>query len=80
MTFFLSTIVISDIHNVILPRTNDVTFAIHMYLAFNFRYPQLKSGYLERTFWISAIEFFLGITPISDLFNPVVNSHNFHFR
>ena len=41
MKFFLSTIVISDICNVILPRTNDITFAIHEYPALNFRYPQL---------------------------------------
>ena len=32
------------------------------------------------TFWISAIEFLLGKTAISDVFNPIVTSHNFHFR
>ena len=78
--FFLVKKNISDIHNIILPRTNDVTFAIHVYWAFNFRYPQLHSGYLEWTFWISATEFLLGKTPITDIFNPVVTSHNFHIR
>lgn len=28
---FLSTIVILDIHNIILPRTNNVTFTVHVY-------------------------------------------------
>ena len=78
--FFLVKKNISDIHNDILPWTNDVTFAIHVYWAFNFRYPQLHSGYLEWTFWISAIEFLLGKTPITGIFNPIVTSHNFHFR
>ena len=55
MAFLLSTIVSAAIHNDILPRTNDVTFDIHVYWAFNFRYQ-------ERTFWISAIEF---LPPIS---------------
>ena len=48
MTFFLSTIVISDIHNDILPRTNDVTFAIHVYWAINFRYPHSVMFFLTK--------------------------------
>lgn len=67
MTFFKSTIVISDIHNVILPRTNYVTFAIHVYSSFNVRFPQFH-------FIISAIKFLLGKTPISDIYNSVVSS------
>ncbi|XP_048876207.1 uncharacterized protein LOC125746351 [Brienomyrus brachyistius] len=44
MTFFLFTIVISDIHNVILPRANYVTFAIHVYWVFNYRYRECSSA------------------------------------
>lgn len=59
---------ISNIHNEILPRTNSVTFAIHVYWTFNFRYPLLH-----------AIDI-LPETPISDIYTPIVTSHNFNFR
>ena len=78
--FFLVKKNISDIYNDIPPRSNDVTFPIHVYWVFSFRYLQSHFGYLEWTFWISTIEFLLGKTPISDIYNSIVTSQNVHFR
>ena len=76
MTFFLSTTVISDIHNLIPPRTNHAPFPIHVCGVSHYRYLKFSYGYPKCEMWISATKLRLSINLVADIYNFILASHN----